>query len=190
LGGGIGRRVGLKHQWTLSLRVQFPFRVLNKYQTLSVIFPKCLIFISMIKIDDEYFITVCNQSKSMAEASAKLKLHFNTFKRIASKLGCYNPNQSGKGITKKSQEKIPLDEILNGKHPQFQTYKLKNKLLKQGVFKNECSICGISEWNNNKLNMELDHIDGNKYNHLLNNLRLLCPNCHSQTDTYRAKNIK
>ena len=143
----------------------------------------------MIKIDNEYFITVCNQSKSMAEASAKLKLHFNTFKRIATKLGCYIPNQSGKGTNKKSQEKIPLDDILNGKHPQFQTYKLKNKLLKQGILNNECSICGISELNNLKLNMELDHIDGNRFNHSLINLRLLCPNCHSQTDTYRAKNI-
>ena len=143
----------------------------------------------MVKIDKEYFITVCNQSKSMAEASAKLKLHFNTFKRIAIKLDCYVPNQSGKGTNKKSPEKIPLGEILNGEHPQFQTYKLKNKLLKKGIFNNECSMCGILDWNGTKLNMELDHIDGNKYNHNLINLRLLCPNCHSQTDTYRAKNI-
>jgi hypothetical protein len=144
----------------------------------------------MVKIDKEYFITVCNQSKSMAEASAKLKLHFNTFKRIAIKLDCYVPNQSGKGTNKKSIEKVPLDEILNGLHPQFQTYKLKNKLLRNGLFENKCLICGITDWNGKKLNMELDHIDGNKYNHSLLNLRLLCPNCHSQTETFRGKNIK
>ena len=40
------------------------------------------------------------------------------------------------------------------------------------------------------LNMELHHIDGNKYNNSLDNLILLCPNCHAQTDNYRAKNIK
>jgi 5-methylcytosine-specific restriction endonuclease McrA len=144
----------------------------------------------MIKIDDEYFISVCNQSKSMAEAASKLQLHFNTFKRIATKLECYIPNQSGKGTNKKSIEKVPLDEILNGLHPQFQTYKLKNKLLRNGLFENKCLICGITDWNGKKLNMELDHIDGNKYNHSLLNLRLLCPNCHSQTETFRGKNIK
>ena len=144
----------------------------------------------MIKIDDEYFISVCNQSKSMAEAASKLQLHFNTFKRIATKLECYIPNQSGKGTNKKSIEKVPLDEILNGLHPQFQTYKLKNKLLRNGLFENKCLICGITDWNGKKLNMELDHIDGNKYNHSLLNLRLLCPKCHSQTETFRGKNIK
>jgi hypothetical protein len=144
----------------------------------------------MIKIDEEYFISVCKESKSMAQASAKLKLHFNTFKKIAVKLNCYIPNQSGKGIDKKYPEKIPLDEILNGKHPQFQTFKLKNKLIKNGILENKCFVCGITEWNGIKLNMELDHIDGNKYNHKIDNLRMLCPNCHAQTETYRAKNIK
>ncbi len=144
----------------------------------------------MIKIDENYFISICQESQSMAQASAKLKLHFNTFKRIAIKLGCYYPNQSGKGTSKKYPEKISLDSIIKGNHPQFQTYKLKNKLIKHGIFENKCSICGITEWNGFNLNMELDHIDGNKYNHLLENLRMLCPNCHSQTDTYRAKNIK
>jgi 5-methylcytosine-specific restriction endonuclease McrA len=48
----------------------------------------------------------------------------------------------------------------------------------------------MPEWSDKKINMELDHIDGNRTNHKLENLRMLCPNCHSQTDTYRAKNIK
>lgn len=144
----------------------------------------------MVKVDIENFKNICRESKSMAEAASKLKLHFNTFKRIAVKLNCYVPNPSGKGTSKKSVEKIPLNEILDGKHPHFQTFKLKNKLLKNGIFKNECHICKITNWNGCELKMELDHIDGNKYNHDINNLRLLCPNCHSQTDTFRAKNIK
>jgi 5-methylcytosine-specific restriction endonuclease McrA len=63
-------------------------------------------------------------------------------------------------------------------------------MLKEGLIENVCSICGITEWNNNPINMELDHIDGNRSNHKLENLRMLCPNCHSQTETYRSKNIK
>ena len=133
---------------------------------------------------------MCLNSNSMAEASVKLELHFNTFKKYALKFGCYNTNQSGKGMNKIMPPKIDLQEILEGKHPHFQTFKLKNRLLKEKIIENKCYVCKIEEWNGKKLNMELDHIDGNRTNHKLQNLRMLCPNCHSQTDTYRAKNIR
>lgn len=51
-----------------------------------------------------------------------------------------------------------------------------------------CSECGISEWKGKPITLQLDHIDGNAYNNYEDNLRLLCPNCHSQTDTFGAKN--
>jgi len=51
-----------------------------------------------------------------------------------------------------------------------------------------CSCCGISEWGGKPITLELDHVDGNSENNHENNLRLLCPNCHSQTDTYGGKN--
>jgi hypothetical protein len=53
---------------------------------------------------------------------------------------------------------------------------------------NKCEICGISEWNGKSLTLEIDHIDGIHANNHPNNLRIICPNCHSQTDTYKAKN--
>jgi len=144
----------------------------------------------MKNIDEKEFIEICRTSKSMSEASVRLGLHFNTFKKYAKILNCYDPNQSGKGINKKGAIKFELCEILDGKHPHFQTFKLKNRLLKSGIIENRCVICGITEWNDKAINMELDHIDGDRTNHRLDNLRMLCPNCHSQTDTYRAKNIK
>jgi len=52
----------------------------------------------------------------------------------------------------------------------------------------QCALCGISEWNNQPLSLDLDHIDGNHANNELSNLRYLCPNCHSQTPTYKSKN--
>lgn len=52
-----------------------------------------------------------------------------------------------------------------------------------------CSICGIKEWNGKSIALECDHVDGNHKNNRPENLRLLCPNCHSQTVTYKAKNI-
>jgi len=140
-------------------------------------------------MEEQYFIKVCEESQTMAEAAAKLKLHFNTFKRRAVKLGCYKPNQGGKGTKKPIKPKYSTKDILEGKYPHYQTFKLKNRLLKEGLKDNTCEECGISEWNNKPINCELDHIDGNRTNHRLNNLRILCPNCHSQTSTFRAKNI-
>ncbi|MBZ0285472.1 MAG: HNH endonuclease [Anaerolineae bacterium] len=52
----------------------------------------------------------------------------------------------------------------------------------------QCGICGISEWMEAPIRLELDHIDGNADNNNLDNLRVLCPNCHSQTDTYKGAN--
>lgn len=52
----------------------------------------------------------------------------------------------------------------------------------------ECSCCSISEWNGKPIVLEIDHIDGNPENNRPENIRFICPNCHSQTDTYKAKN--
>ena len=141
-------------------------------------------------MSDEDFIKICLDSKSMAEASVKIGLHFNTFKRKAIKLGVYSPNQSGKGISKKLPLLIQTSEILEGKQPQYSTFKLKLRLFKEGLKNNKCEICGISEWNGMELKCELDHIDGDRKNHQIDNLRIICPNCHSQTETYRSKKRK
>lgn len=53
---------------------------------------------------------------------------------------------------------------------------------------NYCAECNIDEWNGKPLSLECDHTDGNPYHNHIDNLRLLCPNCHSQTSTFKAKN--
>lgn len=53
----------------------------------------------------------------------------------------------------------------------------------------KCEGCGIVDWNGKPISLQLDHIDGCPTNHLLENLRLLCPNCHSQTPTYGSKKL-
>lgn len=147
----------------------------------------------MLRVTKEEIERAIAQSFSMSEAAAKLQMHFSSFKRHASKHGLYIPNQGGKGVKKPKQDnvgKIPLADILNGKHPQYQTYKLKNRLIAARILKYVCSCCGISSWNGEKLALHLDHIDGNRTNHSLENLRMLCPNCHSQTSTFGNKRGK
>jgi 5-methylcytosine-specific restriction endonuclease McrA len=82
-----------------------------------------------------------------------------------------------------------IESILNGDMeitfvPAFRNWIKKLNLL--GEYR--CSECSIKEWNGKLLSLELDHVDGNKHNNKKENLRYLCPNCHSQTHTYRAKN--
>lgn len=55
-------------------------------------------------------------------------------------------------------------------------------------YNNTCTKCNISEWNGLPISLEVEHIDGNGYNHEESNLTLLCPNCHSQTPTYKGRN--
>lgn len=54
----------------------------------------------------------------------------------------------------------------------------------------QCTECGISEWQSKPISLHVDHIDGNSDNNFPSNLRLLCPNCHSQTETFCGRNKK
>jgi chromosome segregation ATPase len=80
---------------------------------------------------------------------------------------------------------------------QKETYeaKIKSHLIvieqnKEEILKYECKICNISSWNENPISLQLDHINGVKNDNRLENLRFLCPNCHSQTNTWGSKNNK
>lgn len=83
----------------------------------------------------------------------------------------------------------PLEEILKENTP-TQSHKLKLRLISANILEDKCSICGITNWHGQKLSLHLDHINGVHDDNRLENLRLLCPNCHSCTPTYAGKNIK
>jgi hypothetical protein len=72
----------------------------------------------------------------------------------------------------------------------YQSNKLRKRLIKEAVFEARCASCGGTEWLHNLIPLELDHIDGDKTNNEISNLRLICPNCHALTPTYRGKNTK
>jgi len=68
---------------------------------------------------------------------------------------------------------------------------IRNLIKKQNLIEWKCQLCSNDgNWNDKKLNLQLDHINGISTDQRLENLRFLCPNCHSQTDTFCAKNIK
>lgn len=74
------------------------------------------------------------------------------------------------------------------KNSNWNTNQLRKQLIRAGLFEHKCYSCLNVEWMGAPIPLELDHIDGDRTNNLIENLRVLCPNCHSMTPTYRGKN--
>lgn len=144
----------------------------------------------MSKVSDKTLLLESVNYRSQASLARALNVHPSSVYSRAKRLGLQK-NQSGRGLIKtkiNDSRKIPLKEILEGKHPSYQTNKLRLRLIKEGIFENRCDECKICEWNGQKVVCELDHVNGDRHDHRLHNLRLLCPNCHSLTPTFRGKN--
>lgn len=100
----------------------------------------------------------------------KIEVLFNNYKKCT--------NFSKKPIEYYLQNNISCD-----------SKSLKKRLIKEGLKENKCEICGCSGiWNNLPITLQLDHVNGNHCDNRLENLRILCPNCHSQTKTWGMKN--
>lgn len=119
---------------------------------------------------------------SMSACARYLNVHPTTLKRYAK---IYNIelkyNQKGYGTAKGHStwfKKVPIQEILDGKHPDYTPDLLKKRLIREGYFEERCSICGFQERRTLDLAVPvlLDFIDGDSKNHKLENLRLLCYN--------------
>lgn len=97
----------------------------------------------------------------------------------------------GKTHSYEHKNKIPIEKILVENSTYYDTTTLKKRLLKINLLKNQCSNCGLEPiWNDKPLCLQLEHINGKRIDNRLENLTLLCPNCHSQTSTYCGRNIK
>lgn len=73
----------------------------------------------------------------------------------------------------------------------YPRHRLKDRIIQQELLDHSCQECGLGHvWNSKPIVLQLDHINGVNNDHRLENLRFLCPNCHTQQDTYAAKNIK
>ena len=130
---------------------------------------------------------------SMQGAARVLNLPYRTFIYRAQKYGVYAPNPAGIGVNTRrkplKENAIPLRDILDGKHPQYKNVELKKRLVAEGYMKYECACCkNDGTWLGKALTLQLNHIDGNRHNHRLENLEFLCPNCHTQTDTWGGRN--
>lgn len=124
------------------------------------------------------------QGKSKAEIARMLSCASNTLEAYLGKLGIVitptNRQQDNK-------YKSAIEYLYNGSP--ISSYRLKNKILNEGLKPHKCEGCGLESWLNKPIPLELEHKDGDHYNNEWDNLALLCPNCHALTPTHAGKNI-
>lgn len=91
------------------------------------------------------------------------------------------------GLKFNPKEVTALEKILV-KGSFFQSYKLKKRLIKDGLKEIRCEKCGCTEWLGKQIPLEMHHINGENTDNRIENLQLLCPNCHALTRNYRGLN--
>ena len=145
------------------------------------------------QVSDEQFIQIVQNSNSYSDCLRALGLgtrggsSTDILKRRIAELNCSTEHFGKKGQSVTA--KYSLDEILIENSPYMSITRLKIRLINEGKMEYKCQNCGITEWLGKPITLQLDHINGVNNDHRLINLRFLCPNCHSQTDTYAGKNI-
>lgn len=137
-------------------------------------------------------------SFSVAEALTKCGVtpngaNYKGFKDACLRLGFSTDHFKGQAHLKGKRhnwgKKKSFDEILVVNSSYLSTSSLKQRLLRAGLLELKCYICHCSaEWRSKPLTLQLDHINGEATDNRIENLRILCPNCHSQTETFAGKN--
>lgn len=149
-------------------------------------------------ITDQQIIATCQISQSRSDVLVHLSLNPNNNGNIrwinlkVKNLRIETDHWLGQGHLKgKSHDwnGKNLDGILVENSTYSNGSSLKRRLIKNKLLINKCSACGIEPyWNSRPLTLQIDHINGDYTDNRLENLRILCPNCHSQTETYGSKN--
>lgn len=148
------------------------------------------------KLSDEQFVELLKKSSTISEVLFKLgytvKGNSWGYSQVKRRMDDLNLDYSifkGKSAVIKANKlnNIKKEDILkeNCKH---QRIVLRRYIIKNNLIPYKCAICGCTKWQGKTLSLELDHINGINNDNRLENLRFLCPNCHSQTSTYGSRN--
>ena len=151
-----------------------------------------------IKRTKEEYVEAAKCSHSIAEMLRFFNLkpcggNYNTLHKIIEKYEIDISHFNGKGwnigLKFNPKRQIKTDELLI-ENSHYSSYKLKNRLFREQIKKEKCECCGLTKWMGKKIPLELHHKNGITTDDRLENLEILCPNCHAQTYNYRGLNIK
>jgi hypothetical protein len=152
-----------------------------------------------LKWDEAAFVKIVAEARNAKDAAARFKSDYGSTRSLRS---CYravmrliktrglDTSHFKLGSTGLAPAcKVPLAKILVKNSPYMSTHRIKLRCIEAGLLRNECYACGLGpKWSGKTLALQLDHINGVNDDHRIKNLRVLCPNCHSQTDTWCARN--
>lgn len=119
--------------------------------------------------------------------------NYKTFHNACERHGLKVPEENfdAKTLAARLKNTRPLKEILVKNSTYTNRVKLRERLVRAELLENKCAPCGLPpEWNGKPLTLQLDHINGVGDDHRIENLRILCPNCHTQTDSFAGRNLK
>lgn len=142
---------------------------------------------------EEYYIDLIKNSFSLAEVCRKANIgitggNYTTLKNIINKYDLDVTHFKRVNSTK-PKIKYELNEILK-ENFLYNSTRLKDRLFKEGYKDKKCENCGLTEWLGNEIPLDLHHINGNHTDNRIENLQILCGNCHKLTHNYGGKNIK
>lgn len=142
------------------------------------------------KTDSSHFREIIKNSKSISDVLKFYGICYCTYnkKSVQERIRKEKIDFSHFGSYKRNNQKIS-NEIIFSENSNYNRRDLKKRIIKENIISYKCSDCGIDEhWNGKKLVLQLDHINGINNDNRIENLRFLCPNCHSQTETFSGKN--
>ncbi len=154
-----------------------------------------------MKYTKEEFIDAVSKSKSYSGVCRLLGItpkggNLRTVKRKIEQMGLdvrhFTFKNWNKGLTSEdhtSIKKKPIEEILV-ENSGWNSHNIKNRILKEGIKDYKCERCGRTEWEGEQIPLELHHINGIHNDNRIENLQILCPNCHALTDNYSGKSSK
>jgi hypothetical protein len=150
------------------------------------------------KWNESDLVSAVRESRSIRQVLGRLGLkptggNYNQIYKYVSEYGISTSHLKGRGWNRGLRglvftPRVPLAGILI-KNSTFQSHKLKNRLIREGIKVPMCEFCGWAERSNDgRLPLELHHKNGNPTDNRIENLAILCPNCHSLQNNYRGSN--
>ena len=140
----------------------------------------------------QYYIDLIKNSYSLREVCLKANIvdttgNYNTLKQIIKDENIDITHFKRQNVYKQESHNI---EYYLVKGSRITSYRLKNRLLKEGIKERKCECCGLTEWLGQPINLEPHHLNGDSTDNRIENIKLYCPNCHSYTENYGGKNQK